>query len=477
MKKVSLIEAKSTRENVYSRVKLMRLGLPIIGATLKQAGHDVRIYVEDLGPINWDDVYASDLVGLSCITATAPQTYKYSDAIRRRGIPTVIGGVHATFCPEEALDHSDFVARGESGEILMLELLKAIEDGEPMSGIAGLAYWEEEQKCLNELRPRPKSLDNLPFPDLGLIEYNERIATKPFITSLGCPEDCDFCSVKIMFGQRYRCRSVEGVILELKQKMPDRVFFYDDNFGASKSRLKNLLGRIIEEEDLNFSWSAQVETSIALKQQRVTNPETGSQTLITIGPDEELLELMQKSGCWLVYMGLESVSNETLKAYNKPQSVQNIVDSVDYLNRYGIGTHGMFVLGADTDDRNVVRDTVKFAQKHRLYSIMLNILTPLPGTPLYDRLKGTGRIFDDNWEHYDAHHVVFRPQNLTPYELQIEVVRGYARFYAARRFPEVFLRLRKAKSRLLLRVMGWLIVRSWKKDTRNKRYISSLKTV
>ncbi len=474
--KIRLIEPKSTRWNVYSHVKLMRLGLPIIGAALNQSGHDVRIYVEELGPIDWDDVYSSDLVGLSCITATAPQTYKYSDMIRKRGIPTIIGGVHATFCTEEALNHSNYVAKGESGELLMLELINVMNGNGKLEEIPGLAYWENGYQHVNTMRSRPKDLDSLPYPDLDLIVNNERIATKPFITSLGCPEDCDFCSVKIMFGQRYRCRSIENVVSELKQKKPDKVFFYDDNFGASKVRLRRLLERIIE-EDLKFSWSAQVEVSIALKQKRMTNLDTGKQELITQGPDKELLELMQKSGCWLVYMGLESVSDETLKAYNKSQNVRDIEKSVGYLNYYGIGTHGMFVVGADTDNQDVVKATVKFAQKHHLYSIMLNILTPLPGTPFYDRMKAAGRIIDENWEHYDAHHVVFRPRNLTPYELQREVIKGYSRFYAVRHLPEALIRLKRVKSKLLLRIMGYMIVRSWKRDARNSVYIDTLKTV
>ena len=169
---------------------------------------------------------------------------------------------------------------------------------------------------------------------------------------------------------------------------------------ADKKRLKKLLQMMID-DGLVIPWSAQVRTDVVR--------------------DRELLELMQRSGCELVYLGLESVNQATLDGYEKSQTVDDIVRRHPLLHEYGIKSHGMFVLGADTDNVQTVRDTVTFAIKNHIDTVMLNILTPLPGTPQFEELDAAGRIFDKRWELYDAHHVVFEPKLMTPYELQIEV--------------------------------------------------------
>ena len=130
--------------------------------------------------------------------------------------------------------------------------------------------------------------------------------------------------------------------------------------------------------------------------------------------DPELLELMRDSGCDRVALGLESVSQETLDGFDKSQSVDDIVRALDTLHKYGIKTHGMFVLGADSDTAETIRETARFARKHDISTLMLNILTPLPGTPLFDELDAKGRIFDRHWDLFDGQHVVFTPRKMTP---------------------------------------------------------------
>ena len=133
----------------------------------------------------------------------------------------------------------------------------------------------------------------------------------------------------------------------------------------------------------------------------------------------------------------------------------------------------MFVLGADDDTRQTVRDTVSFALKHRIDTVMLNILTPLPGTPQFQQMEEQGRIFDKRWHLYDAHHVVFTPKQMTPYELQNEVIRGYMRFYSKRQWLKMLVTFRFTK--LLFHSWGRWIIRSWRKDARNKAFMAALK--
>ena len=450
--KVRLIEPAPPGKHVYSKVHLPRLGLPMIGAALKQHGHDVRIYAVDLGPIDWSDLRDADIVGFSTTTSTATQAYEYADELRGWGIPTIIGGPHVTFMADEALEHADYVARGEGGELLMLELIEAMRGERGFDSIQGLSYREGDETHHNPLRPREPQLDSMPFADLSLIRGHERMRQTPIMTSWGCPFDCRFCSVTAMFGKKYRFRSPESVIAEVKQNDPKRIFFYDDNFAANRGRLKTLLQMMLD-EGIHVSWSAQMRVDVVR--------------------DRELLDLMQRSGCWCVYLGLESINQTTLDSFDKAQSVEDIVSAVKTLHEYGINSHGMFVLGADSDDKSVVRETVDFARKHKIDTVMLNILTPLPGTPLYAEMEADGRIFDKHWHLYDALHVVFTPKNMTPYELQREVISGYVRFYSLRQWLKYLFTFRFAK--LVLQTWGYSIVRAWRKDKRNKAYMKALK--
>ena len=438
--------------HVYSKVRLPRLGLPIIGAVLQAHGHDVAIYVADLDPIDWDDVYSADVVGFSTTTSTVTQAYDFADDLKGHGIPTIIGGPHVTFMADEALQHADYVARGEGGEELMLELIDALQGRRSLDSILGLSYRQGAAVHHNPLRPPVVDLDTLPFPNLSLIRGNERISSTPIMTSWGCPFDCKFCSVTAMFGKKYRFRSPQNVIDELKQKAPRHVFFYDDNFAANRKRLKTLLQMIID-EGLHFGWTAQVRTDVAR--------------------DPELLDLMHRAGCWLVYLGLESVDQATLDSYAKSQSVEDIVFAIRTLHEHGIKSHGMFVLGADSDTKDVVRTTVDFAQANKIDTVMLNILTPLPGTPLFDEMDRQGRIFDKRWQLYDALHVVFTPKNMTPYELQREAIAGYMRFYSLRVWLKYLFTFHFAG--LAFQTWGQSILRAWRKDERNQDYIRALK--
>ena len=229
------------------------------------------------------------------------------------------------------------------------------------------------------------------------------------MTSWGCPFDCTFCSVTAMFGKKYRFRSAESVVAEIKEKDPEKIFFYDDNMAANKKRLKRLLQMMID-EGVAVPWGAQVRTDVVR--------------------DPELMELMRASKCDFVALGLESVNQATLDSFEKSQTVGDIEHAIKVLHEYGIRAHGMFVLGADHDTPDSVRDTVTFAKKNKIDTVMLNILTPLPGTQQFEELDREGRILERDWSFYDAQHVVFRPKQMTPLHLLQETIKANKRFYA-----------------------------------------------
>ncbi len=427
--KIRLIEPKAPGLNVFDRALLPRLGLPLIGRVLRDEGHDVRIYVETLAGVDWVDVAEADLVGFSTTTATTPTAYNMAKRVRELGIPTVIGGPHATFLPDEALEHCDFVVRRE-GQETMPELVAALDSGDSLDGIAGLSFHDSTGQPVHnpDRRPcPPEAFAALPDPALDLIVGHERMTNIPIMTQWGCPYSCDFCSVIHMFGRRVRARAIDNVLQELANYR-DRgdIFFYDDNFVVDRRRTKDLLRGMID-RGLTPQWSAQMRADAVFE-------DRSSREL-----DHELLSLMRDSGCAMVYCGFESVSQATLEAYNKHQDVRDVSESVQAFHDYGIHVHGMFVLGADTDDKTVFDRTVDFALENEIDTVQLLMLTPCPGTPFYERMLQQGRLLTDDLSLYDGHHCVVEPMQMSAYELQMGICRAMARFYSARHVLGLFL--------------------------------------
>ena len=408
IRKVTLIEPKPAGYHVYSRVALPRLGLPILGALLKRRGVDVAIYCQDFHEIDYADVLASDLVGISTTTSTAPEGYKIAERVRAAGIPVVMGGSHVSFLPDEALTHADFCARGE-GEHTLIELVDAIESGSGFGSIAGLSYRIGDENRHNPPRGLIHDLDSLPFPDLSLIRGREKVKLTPVATSRGCPYNCNFCSVIKMFGRGCRHRSIENVIEELEYLKPSTVFFYDDNFAGDKERAKRLLDRMLS-KGITPRWTAQVRADVA--------------------KDKELLALMKRSNCYIVYVGFESVNPATLKEFNKHQSVKEITEAVRVIREHGIMIHGMFVFGAENDDVASLRAATDFSLRTGIDTVQFMTLTPLPGTQYFDEMERDDRLLTRDWNLYDGQHVVYQPRKMSPYELQKETFKAMKRFYS-----------------------------------------------
>ncbi|MDH4272349.1 MAG: B12-binding domain-containing radical SAM protein, partial [Candidatus Aminicenantes bacterium] len=414
MSKIVFIEPKAPNLHIFSRFPLPRLGPIILGTMMKQRGWEVEIFVEEMREIDFGIIESVDLVGISTITSTAPRAYAIADRVREKGVPVVMGGPHVTFMADEALEHADFVIRGE-GEQTLMAFIEAWEKGGGFSDIPNLSYRENEQIIHNPLRPFIKDLDQIPFPDLSLLKSTKKgisgLSSIPVQTSRGCPFDCSFCSVTGMFGKKYRFRSTENIIEELRHynERKNLIFFYDDNFTADRKRAKNLLEAMIR-ENFKFKWTTQVRADVA--------------------KDLELVRLMKKSGCHTLYIGFESVNPESLKAMKKRQTVEEIAEAIKILRRHRIGIHGMFVYGFDEDDWKTVKQTVKFAKKSKLNSTQFLILTPLPGSEFFDKVRCENRIQFQDWALYDAHHVVFRPARLSLFDLQRAQIFSHKKFYS-----------------------------------------------
>lgn len=441
IRKVTLIEPRSPGYHVYSRVALPRLGLPLLGAMLKQRGCDVKVYNQGITGVDYEDMCSSDIVGISTTTSTAPEAYRLADKARAAGVPVMLGGTHVTFMADEALQHADYVVRGE-GEYTLLELLDAMDSGSDTAGIQGLSYHRGEELIHNADRGLVCDLDSLPYPDFSLIQGSERISMVPVATSRGCPFGCNFCSVTPMFGQGYRFRSADNVVEELKQLAcsksltQTKVFFYDDNFAANRTHTKELLEKMLI-AGTTPGWTAQVRTDVV--------------------KDLELLKLMKKSNCYYVYVGLESVNPATLAEFNKRQGVEEIVESIRILHEHNIMVHGMFILGADNDTSQTIQDTVNFALKNKIDTVQMAALTPLPGTSVFKKMEEEDRLLTRDWSLYDGLHVVYRPKNMSPYEMQKGMMLATKRFYSLYQCLKMLVNVN------LLTFLGNLFAGRWRK--------------
>jgi len=419
--RIRFIEPAPPGPHVYDNIMLPRLGAPLMGAILAEAGYDVRCYCELIAPVDITDCMSADLVGISSITSTQPAAYQMAEELQAAGVPVVLGGPHVTFLPDEGLEHARYVIRGE-GQATMAELVAALDQGRPLSQIPGLSWRDSDGQRQHNPARRACSqaeFESLPAPALSLIAGSERMTLKPVMTQWGCPFDCEFCTVTAMFSRRVRYRRNSQILAELAALDASRVFFHDDNFVVSKARTGGLLRSMIQ-AGLTPGWFAQVRADT------VYLPGCSRE------PDHDFLALMKAAGCQMVMVGFESTSDDTLRQMNKKLRVRDIIDAVRLFHDHDILVHGMFVAGADTDRADQAGQITEFARRHDIDTIQIMIETPLPGSRLYDRARADDRILASDWALFDGHHAVMRPARTDPYQLQTSVVDAMNRFYSWR---------------------------------------------
>lgn len=397
--KLTLI-SPAWQENSESQVQRFSFFPPLnlgILASLTPPDIDVSIVDENTEPIHYEPV--PDLVGITCMTATAPRAYEIAHRFRALGARVVLGGIHPSSVPDEAGQHADAVCVGEA-EGIWPSLL------------------DDFQR--QELKPiyRARRDDNLTVPVArrDLFPKKGYLLNSTILTTRGCPFSCDFCSVSTFFGRNYRNRPIAEIMAELKSLKDRVVAFVDDNIVAIPTRAKEFFRELIP---LKIRWF--------------------SQASLTMAKDEELLRLARESGCIGMFMGFESLSPENLASMGKKHNrVEEYEEAVEKIHRHGISIEGAFIFGLDGDDASVFERTVSFVKRLRLEAAQFGILTPLPGTALYRQMDQDARIIDRNWAHYDIQHVVFKPKKMTPAELMQGVRWAWQEFYS---WPSIVKRL------------------------------------
>jgi len=387
--KIKLIAPHEHREDMISSpFKLQRVNLPLLAA-LTPPGHTITIVEEAFAP---DDTNQDvNLVGITVLTELALRAYAIGDAYRRKKVKVVMGGIHPTVLPEEALEHADAVVVGEA-ENIWPQLLSDAASGRmqriyragKMTDLKGLP------KPRRELIPETKGKGYIPIP-IGVE------------TSRGCPYDCEFCCIGQTLGNQYRVRPVQEVIPEIEAIDSPYLFFVDDALGLNRNAAKKLFTGMIP---LRRQWLAQGTVSLA--------------------EDLELLSLMKRAGCLGLLIGFESVQKGT---QNEVKKIKNLrIDFDEAMHRFhgeGFGILGSFVFGFDYENKDVFEQTLEFIMRCHMDIAQLRILTPYPGTRLYKRLLSEGRLLVRDWwlQGYAPDTLVFQPKGMTANEL----VSGYDR--------------------------------------------------
>lgn len=347
-----------------------------------------------------------DLVGLSAMTTQAPRAYALADEYRRLGVPVVIGGIHASVLPDEALQHADSVCRGDA-EATLPHLIADFEAAaargrEPRSGLKPIYDWAAYPPA------------EIATPRKDLLDPRNYLVANPIQTTRGCPHDCHFCTTPAVFGRKFRQRRIADIVEEIRAARERYrawcYIFADDNFGGKHGWALELCEAL---RPLKIAWASQCD--------------------IMISDNERLLRALRASGCVGLILGLESPRQETLAAAGK-----RFVRAASYARRirriqsFGISLWGAFIFGFDQDSWQDCRDACRFAQRMNLALSCYPILTPYPGTEFFRQFQRQGRIRTCDWERYNGASVVFEPRRMTPRQLRHAQMAAFAEFFTPR---------------------------------------------
>ncbi len=359
------------------------LNLPYLAA-LTPDHYTVEIIDENIEPFRFKK---ADIVGITAYSSAVNRGYEIAQIYRQQGIPTVMGGIHVSMMPEEAINYCDAIVVGEA-EHIWSDVLKDFEAGSLKRQYQG--SWAD--------------LENLPLPRRDVLQ-NDYYIWGSIQTSRGCPMNCSFCSVTAFNGGRFRRRRLEDVIAELEQITQKNVMITDDNLiGYSKADrewAKTFFSRIIEK---------------GIKKNFLV------QSSIQFGEDLALIQLASRGGLRVLFIGLESVNPDSLKSYQKGVNLRRLQQhqyhqSISRIRSEGIAVFGAFVMGSDDDDISIFDTTLNFIESAHLDVLQVTKPTPLPGTQLWRTLSKQGRIIDQNypkaWEEYRLTKMVFTPAKMS----------------------------------------------------------------
>lgn len=378
------------------------LGLYVIANLLRNT-HDVIVESENVQKLNLKQKV--DLVGISVTVDTLDRAIEIAQKYKALNIPVIAGGIHISACAEECLQYFDAVCAGPC-ETVLPQMINDLQSG----NLQKIYYCKQ-----------PLSAENIVSPAYDLIKNSKYLYCNIIFTSYGCPYKCKFCYNSCeAYKDIYVQKPIEQVLSEIKQINRRHVMFIDDNFIGNPTYTMQLLQAI---KPLKIKWNAAVSANI------VDMP--------------DLLDEMQVSGCQGLFIGFESLRKTALENVNKYQNQTEKYEKLVYeIHKRGIMINASFVFGLDGDDKTVFDETVKWIIDNKIETVTSHILTPYPGTELYEKLLKENRITCFDYSKYNTSNVVFIPQNMTAEELRKGYLRVYKKVYS---FKNIFKRIPAAK--------------------------------
>ena len=376
---------------LFGVIATLPLWMPTLAA-LTPKGIEVKIIDENIEEIDYDEKF--DLVGIGALTKNTLRAYEIAKEFKERGVKVVLGGIHASMLPEEASQFADTILIGEAEHVWG----NLIED-----------FSKGELKPLYRAQGYP-CLEDSPVPRFDLIKSN-RYSLNSIQTTRGCPFDCDFCSVKSYLGPQFRMKRMEQIAQEIEACQK---FYEIDIFGR---KLKLRKGFFIVDDNIIGNRSYAINLFKTLKRFKLTK--WWCQASINLGKDLELLSLMKDAGCGKVFIGIESVEQKTLEGFGKKvNKIEDYERSIKTIQSFGIEVVASFILGADGDNDKTFGKTVDFINRNNLGLCVLNILFPLPGTRLFQKIEAEKRLLHKDWNKYDAQHACHIPLGMSPQVLE-----------------------------------------------------------
>jgi radical SAM superfamily enzyme YgiQ (UPF0313 family) len=344
----------------------------------------------EIADLNGDLPTRFDAVALSTLTATAGEAYRLAARFREAGVKVILGGLHATLASDEAGKHVDALVIGE-GETVWPEVLRDLKNGtlKPVYDARLLGPFDFAQS---------------PMPRFDLLAP-DRYPRFTVQTQRGCPLSCEFCAASMRLSPKFRVKPVDRVIAEIRRlkELFRRPFieFADDNTFADKAHGKRLMEALARE---NVRWFTETDVSVA--------------------DDDELLALMRRAGCQQVLIGFESPRADKLdgleqKSNWKSRRADRYLGAIESIQKHGITVNGCFIVGLDGDGPECFDEIYEFVKASGLYDVQVTLLTPFPGTPLWQRLKEEGRLLDETaTERATLFDINFRPARMSVEELR-----------------------------------------------------------
>lgn len=434
VKKVRFIEPgnlpyRKSIKNLYTYNKYIRnpsIGLLTLATIVKEVVDDTFMYSESISTVKWDDVLDADIVFIGIFTFSAVRGYELARYIKEHSSAIVVmGGLHASMNYPEAVKYCDYVLLGEGDESI-LELIDAIRIGNPID-FPGVAYQKQNQIVFTGNRKPPENINTI--PDRYLLYRYHKMAKHNTLwpqvhASRGCPHNCDYCAVVRHFGRNVRTRTPNNVIEDIKQSIAfhergiiprlNRVLWLsDDNFFADRDWAVSVLNAIID-SGIQYSFTVQARYEV--------------------GFDDEMLDLLKRARFFEIAMGIEFLEDESFEEYHKKSSYAEIERSIKNIQKHGLNVRGLFIVGADNHTKGVSNRISDFVFEHNIHGILVQSMYFVPGTPVYE--AGKDRLIHENWAKCTG-NVVHYPQNITPFDLQREIIHAIDVVYSVKRLFHV----------------------------------------